>query len=316
MLISSQVSARVYIGVDVAKLSLAIQLPDQAWSLANTASDHAKLIARIRTIAGSAHIVCEATGGYERALVCALQQAGLAVTVLNPRQARDFARACGLLAKTDGIDARVLADYGHKLQPPADPVPAAGQDDFAALVQARQDLVGLLTAEAGRREHTTMPVLRKLSDARQRQLEKQLAKLDALLDAHLAADAKLSAKAERISEVSGVGRVSKLTVLALMPELGQITDSQAAALAGVAPLNHDSGQYRGQRHIAGGRAAVRRVLYMAALTASQHNPILTAFYQRLRKNGKPAKLALTAVMRKLIVLLNRLLKNPNFVLAG
>jgi transposase len=132
----------------------------------------------------------------------------------------------------------------------------------------------------------------------------------------VAADARLSAKAERISEVSGVGRVSKLTVLALMPELGQITDSQAAALAGVAPLNHDSGQYRGQRHIVGGRAAVRRVLYMAALTASQHNPILAAFYQRLRKNGKPAKLALTAVMRKLIVLLNRLLKNPNFVLAG
>jgi transposase len=302
---SSQVSARVYIGVDVAKLSLAIQLPDQAWSLANTASDHAKLIARLRTLATPAHVVCEATGGYERALVCALQQASLAVTVLNPRQARDFARACGRLAKTDRIDAQVLADYGYKLQPPVDPIPAAGQDDFAALVQARQDLVGLLTAEAGRREHLTMPALCKLAAARQRQLEKQLCKLDALLDAHLAADAKLAAQAERLKAVSGVGPVSVLTVLALMPELGQITDNQAAALAGVAPLNHD-----------GGRAAVRRVLYMAALTASHHNRILADFYQRLRSNGKPAKLALTAVMRKLIVLLNRLLKNPDFVLAG
>jgi transposase len=313
---SSQVSARVYIGVDVAKLSLAIQLPDQVWSLTNTAQGHAMLIARLRTLSAPAHVVCEATGGYERALASALQQAGFAVTVLNPRKARDFARACGRLAKTDRIDAHVLADYGHKLQPPADPAPAAGQDDFAALVQARQDLVGLLTAEASRREHLRMPALCKLAAARQRQLEKQLVKLDALLDAHLAADAKLAAKAERLKVVSGVGRVSVLTVLALMPELGQITDNQAAALAGVAPLNRDSGQYRGQRHIVGGRAAVRRVLYMAALTASHHNRILADFYQRLRSNGKPAKLALTAVMRKLIVLLNRLLKNPDFVLAG
>ena len=309
-------SAVIYIGVDVAKLSLAIQLPDQAWSLANTAQDHAVLIARLRTLAGPAHVICEATGGYERALAGALHHAGLAVTVLNPRQARDFARARGRLAKTDGLDAVVLADYGAKLQPPADPVPAPGEQAFAELVQARQDLIGLLTAEAGRLEHTTLPALRRLAAARQRQLEKQLAQLDALLDAHLAAEAPLAAKAARLSAGAGVGRVTVLTTLALMPELGTITDHQAAALAGVAPLNRDSGQYRGQRHIAGGRAAVRRVLYMAALTASHHHPILAAVYQRLRQNGKPAKLALTALMRKLIVLLNRLLKNPAFVLAG
>ena len=309
-------SAVIYIGADVAKLSAVFQLPGQSWSLANTPEGHAALVTRLQKLAGPAHVVCEATGGYERALVCALHQAGIAVTVLNPRQARDFARACGHLAKTDGIDAQVLADYGAKLHPQADPVPAPGEEAFAELVQARRDIVGLLTAEAGRREHTTLPALRKLADARQRQLENQLAKLDILLDAHVAADTKLAAKAERLSAVVGVGRVTVLTVLALMPELGAIEDPKAAALAGVAPLNHDSGQYRGQRHIAGGRSAVRRVLYMAALSASQHNPILGATYQRHRQNGKPHKVALTALMRKLIVLLNRLLRNPDFVLVG
>jgi len=302
------------IGVDVAKADLAIQFPDQLWSTVNTAKGHAAFIKRLGTL-GAVHVICEATGGYERALVCALHQAGIAVSVVNPRQVRDFARACGRLAKTDAIDAQVLADYGMKLKPRADAVPADGEDEFAEMVRARQDLVALITEEIGRREHLRMPALLKLSAARQRQMETQLKKLDVLIDAHVAADAALAAKAGRLQGVCGVGRVSALTVLALMPELGRITDNQASALAGVAPLNHDSGQYRGQRHIAGGRAAVRRVLYMAALTACRRNPILTAFYKRLRENGKPSKVALTAVMRKLIILLNRLLKNPHFILA-
>jgi transposase len=184
------------------------------------------------------------------------------------------------------------------------------------LIQARQDIIGLLNAEAGRREHTSLPALRRFADARCRQLEKQQAKLDELIDAHIAANPALARRAERINGISGIGRVSIITVLALMPELGSISDKQASALAGVAPINRDSGQYRGQRHVMGGRSAVRRVLYMAAIAASQHNTILTTFYRRLRDNGKPAKVALTAVMRKLVVLLNRLLKDPNFVLAG
>jgi transposase len=301
--------------VDVAKLTLAIQFPDQLWSTANTATSHATFLAKLRAF-GPVHVICEATGGYERALVTALHQAGIAVSVINPRQVRDFARACGRLAKTDAIDASVLRDYGEKLRPPADSPPAEGEDEFAELVRARQDLVGLITDEINRREHARLPALVKLSHIRQRQLEKQLAALDALLDAHVAARAALVAKAERLQQVAGVGRVSALTVLALLPELGRIGDAQASALVGVAPLNRDSGQFRGQRHIHGGRAAVRRVLYMAALAATQHNAILKAFYQRLRQNGKPAKLALTAVMRKLVVLLNRLLKNPQFNLVS
>ena len=312
---SLQESVRVtYIGVDVAKPDLAVQFPDRLWSTTNTSKGHAALIERFSGI-GAVQVICEATGGYERALVCALHQAGIAVSVVNPRQVRDFARACGRLAKTDAIDARVLADYGTKLTPRPNAVPADGEDDFAELVRGRQDLISLITQEIGRREHLRLPALLKLSAARLRQLETQLAKLDKLIDAHVAADVALAAKAERLQGVCGVGRVTALTVLALMPELGRITDNQASALAGVAPLNHDSGQYRGQRHIAGGRAAVRRVLYMAALTASRRNPILTLFYNRLIQNGKPSKVALTAVMRKLIILLNRLLKNPHFTLA-
>ncbi len=304
-----------FIGVDVAKLSLAIQFPDHLWSTTNNAHGHAAVITKLRAL-GPVHVICEATGGYERALVLALHQAGLAVSVINPRQIRDFARACGRLAKTDAIDAAVVRDYGVKLQPPADAPPAEGEANFAELVGARQDLVELITAEISRREHLRLPVLVKLSHARQTQLEKQRATLDALIDAHIAARAELTAKAARLQQVAGVGRVSALTVLALLPELGRIGDAQASALVGVAPLNHDSGQFRGQRHIHGGRAAVRRVLYMAALAAIRHNVILKAFYLRLRDHGKPAKVALTAVMRKLTVLLNRLLKNPNFILVS
>lgn len=304
-----------FIGVDVAKPTLAIQFPDHAWSTANTAHGHAAFLAQLKVL-GPVHVICEATGGYERAVVLALHQANLAVSVINPRQVRDFARACGRLAKTDAIDASVLRDYGEKLRPPADPPPAPGEAEFAELVRARQELVALVTDELNRREHARLPALIKLSHARQKQVEKQLAQIDALLDAHVTAHAELIAKAERLQQVSGVGRVSALTVLALLPELGRIGDAQASALVGVAPLNHDSGQFRGQRHIHGGRAAVRRVLYMAALAAIRHNAILKAFYARLRLNGKPAKVALTAVMRKLTVLLNRLLKNPHFNLVS
>jgi transposase len=304
----------VFIGVDVAKLSLAIQFPDQAWSTANSAQGHAAFLARLKTYA-PAHVVCEATGGYERALVHALHHAQIRVSAINPRQIRDFARARGKLAKTDAIDASLIREYAERLQPAPDTPPAAGEQEFTELVRARQELVALITDEINRREHVRLPRLRKLSQARQRQLEKQLAELDRLIDEHIAADAALRAKTERLQQVDGVGRVSAFSVLALLPELGSLRDAEASALAGVAPFNRDSGQYRGQRHIHGGRAAVRKVLYMAALAATLHNPILKAFYQRLRANNKPAKLALTAVMRKLVILMNRLLKNPHFCLA-
>lgn len=302
-----------FIGVDVSKHDLAIQFPDQSWSAANTAEGHAGLIARLAGL-GSVQVICEATGGYERALVMALHQAGVAVSVINPRQVRDFARACGRLAKTDRIDAAVLRDYGARLKPRADAAPSCADEAFAELVRARQELVALITDEINRREHVRLPALLKLSKARQKQLERQLAELDVLIDEHVAADQQLAARSARLQQVVGVGRISALSVLALLPELGTLQDGQAASLAGLAPINRDSGQHRGQRHIHGGRPAVRKALYMTALASIRHNPILKAFYTQLRARGKPAKVAITAVMRKLVILMNRLIKNPQFSL--
>jgi len=306
----------VHVGVDIAKAAFVARLLSQTLTYPNAPAGQAEFCAALAALPGPAHVVCEATGGYERGLVLALHRAGYALSVLNPRQVRDYARARGQLSKTDHVDAAILADYGATLRPAADPVPTAQQLDLAALAGARQDLLELLGAERSRAEHLTVPLLRRQHTARLRQLDHQLAILDRQIDALIAADAVLAAKSARLQAVEGVGRVMALTALALMPELGQLTGEQAAALAGVAPFARDSGEHHGHRHIAGGRAVVRRVLYMAALSASQHNRILREYYLGLIARGKPGKVALTAVMRKLIVLLNRLLADPQFVLAN
>ncbi|HEX2855751.1 MAG TPA: transposase [Opitutaceae bacterium] len=267
--------------MDVAKPTLAIQFPDQLWSTANIAQGHAAFLAKARAL-GAVHVICEATGGYERALVATLHRAGIAVSVINPRQVRDFARACGRLAKTDAIDASVLRDYGEKLRPAPDSPPAEGANEFADLVRARQDLVGLITDALNRREHARLPALVKLSLARQKQLEKQFATLDALLDTHVIAHAALVAKAERLQQVAGVGRVSALTVLALLPDLDCIGDAQASALVGVAPLNHNIGQFRASGTSTAAAPPSAASSTLAALAATQHNPILETFYLRLR----------------------------------
>lgn len=307
---------KVYVGVDVAKATLAGLCLKQQFTQSNDGAGHQALIKRLVSLDRPVQVVCEATGGYERALVQALSAAGVAVSVINPRKVRDFARARGRLAKTDSVDAAILADYGATMQPPAMVVPSQEQTALAELVSVRQDLIEQRTAEISRREHLRLAVLIRDSEKAQRHLEKRLAEIDHLIDRQIKADQALAAKAARLEQVVGIGRVSVMTLLALMPELGQIDRGQAAALAGVAPFNRESGQYRGPRHIRGGRGAIRRVLYMAAVAASQHNPILRAFYQALIARGKPAKVALTAVMRKLIILLNALLKDPNFILAG
>ena len=306
----------VHVGVDIAKAAFVVRFVTKELTYPNNPAGHAGFCAELAAGPGPAHVVCEATGGYERALVLALHEAGVALSVLNPRQVRDYARARGQLSKTDRVDAAILADYGATLRPAADPVPSERQLALAALVSARQDLLELLGTEHNRAEHLTLALLRRQHTARQRLLERQLKALDRQIDALIQADAALAAKSARLQAVDGVGRVMALTALALMPELGQITDKQAAALAGVAPFARDSGEFRGHRHIAGGRAVVRRVLYMAALSASQHNRILRDYYQALLARGKPGKVALTALMRKLIVLLNRLLADPDFVLSN
>jgi transposase len=304
----------VYVGLDIAKATLQLHLQGRSLDLTNTASGHSQLIKRLAALPG-AHVICEATGGYERAVVAALHAATIPVSVINPARVRQFARASGELAKTDPIDAAKLTAFGQAFRPEPTPPRTATEIKLAALVTRRVQLLELRTAERQRADTTTEPALRKLFTPWLAQMEKQITKVEALIEELLAEQPHLHHQVQRLDEIVGVGRLTATTVLATMPELGQLNRRQAAALAGLSPYNRDSGQWAGKRHISGGRSEVRRGLYMAALSASRSNHLLKPFYDRLIAAGKPAKVALTAVMRKLIILMNHLLKNPNFSLA-
>jgi transposase len=298
--------AHVFVGIDVSKRSLDVALPEGVARVSNTPEGIAGLAARLRQRV-PALVVLEATGGYETGLVLALQRAGVPVAVVNPRQARDFARAQGRLAKTDAIDARVLARFGDVMRPAPLPPIDASRDALAGLVARRRQLVAALTAERNHLEHATAAVTVWI-ERHIAMLRDQLAQVDAAI-ATVEADQALAHRQAIVTSVAGVGPATAAVRLAELPELGRIEHKQLAALIGVAPINHDSGQFRGHRHIAGGRASVRCALYMATLSAVRHNHTLHHFYQRLRDHGKPAKVALVAAMRKLATILNALVRD-------
>ena len=251
-------------------------------------------------------VILEATGGLEVAVASALATAGIAVAIVNPRQVRDFARATGRLAKTDRLDAELLARFGEMVRPAARPLANGQAQVLEALVTRRRQLVEMLTAEKNRRTNAPK-VLHRSIDEHIRWLEKRLSGFDEEL-AELTRNTPLwRERDELLRSVPGVGKVLLSTLLAQLPELGMLNRKQIAALAGLAPFNRDSGKLRGSRCIWGGRAQVRRVLYMATVTAIRSNPIIKAFYLRLRANGKHAKPALTACMRKFLVILNAML---------
>ena len=304
----------VHAGLDIAKASLQLHLQSKSYDLPNNTGGHAQLTKRLAAIPG-VHIVCEATGGYERAVVAALHAATIPVSVINPARVRQFARASGELAKTDPIDAAMLTAFGQAFTPEPTAARTPSEIKMAALVTRRVQLLELRVAEAQRADTCADLDLRKLFTPWLAQMEKQIAKVETLIEALLKTQAPLADQVQRLDDIMGVGRITAVTVLATMPELGQLNRRQAAALAGLCPYNRDSGQWAGKRCISGGRAEVRRALYMAALSASRSNHLLKPFYDRLIAAGKPAKVALTAVMRKLIVLMNHLLKNPKFSLA-
>jgi transposase len=304
----------VYAGLDIAKATLQLHLQSKSYSLPNTPSGHQQLLQRLAEVPG-VHLIAEATGGYERAVVAALHAACLPVSVINPARVRQFARASGQLAKTDPIDAAMLTAFGHAFAPEPTPPRTPQEIKMAALVARRAQLVALQVAERQRADLCPEQALRKLFSNWLSQIEKQIDKVEALMEALLTEQTALASQVQRLDEIIGVGHITAVTVLATMPELGHLNRREAAALAGLCPYNRDSGQWAGQRRVSGGRPEVRRALYMAALSASRRNPQLKLFYDRLRAAGKPAKVALTAVMRKLIVLMNHLLKNPNFSLA-
>jgi transposase len=254
-------------------------------------------------------VVVEATGGLERRLAVALERAGIAVAVVNPRQIRDFARAAGLLAKTDRLDAYALALYGERLRPVPRPPRSAADQALAALVLRRRQLAQLVEAEHNRARRVEEPAVLASIEALLGWLQTAIAELEGQIEARLAGHPIWRARAALLASVPGVGKVTVATLLGLLPELGQLDRRAIAALVGVAPFARDSGLMKGRRTIWGGRAPVRAVLDMAALVAVRHNPTLRAFYQRLVAAGKAKKLALTAAMRKLLVTLNAILRD-------
>jgi transposase len=303
----------IYAGLDIAKLNLQLHLAGRIHDLPNTAAGHRRLLKLLATQPG-VHVVCEATGGYERTAVATLHEAKVPVSVLNPARVRNFARAQGQRAKTDHIDAAVLTAYGQALQPKPTAPRTEQEQQLTELVRRRVQILEILVAQRLQSQHLTVPALQRQAKSLVRRLEREVQQIEAQLQALRTQAASLDTRVQKLEAITGVGTITALGVLAELPELGTLNRRQAAALAGLAPHPRESGQWHGRRTIGGGRAPVRRALYMAALVAAHSNRQLKEFYQRLRAAGKPAKVALSAVMRKLIVLMNHILKNPNFAL--
>ena len=300
----------VYLGVDIAKSYLDAAIGNEKRRFANERLGHRELIKWIKQMEGSVEVICESSGGYERGLVQALVGAQLKVSLVQANRVRQFARAAGILAKTDRIDAKVLCIFGEVMQPGTISASQLEQQHLRELESQRRHLTHLLVMEQNRAARVSDGCVRRLNRSLLNQIKKQIEQLDLLIKEHIEASPALLVKAQKLTAISGVGARTAALLLAQMPELGQLNRREVAALVGVAPFNRDSGKMRGKRTIYGGRRPVRHGLYMAALVAARHNPILRAFYLRLRAAGKPAKLALRATMRKLLIVLNSALK-PN-----
>ena len=300
----------ISVGIDVSKegLVIAVVPTNERWTSETTPTAIDALTERLVRLQ-PAIIVVEATGGYERALVAQCASAGLPIAVVNPRQVRAFAQAVGRTAKTDAIDAAVLADFGARVTPPARVIPDAETRALAALVVRRRQLIEMIVMERQRLAQAppTGTITRDLRN-HIRWLERRVEDVDDELGTAIQTSPVWRVHEDLLRSVLGIGPTTARTLLAELPELGRLERRTIAALVGVAPLNCDSGQHRGHRHIWGGRASVRAALYMAALSAIRCNPVLAAFYQRLRAAGKPGKVALVATMRKLLTILNTMMK--------
>ena len=303
-------SPEVFVGIDVAEaaVDVAVRPGERGWQAPQTEAGLATLVARLGELA-PALIVLEATGGLEVPLVAALGAARLPVVVANPRQVRDFAKAVGRLAKTDALDARVLAHFAEAVRPEPRPLPDAAARALGALLTRRRQLVEMLTAERTRQAQAPAApaAVRRQLREHVRWLERRLEQLDRELRDAVRQSPLWRDKDQLLRSVPGVGPVLSVTLLAELPELGALDRKRIAALVGVAPLNRDSGAWRGKRTAWGGRAGVRAALYMGALVATRHNPVIAALYRRLLAAGKPKKVALVACMHKLLTILNALL---------
>lgn len=300
------------VGIDVAKaeLEIAVRPSGERWTAPNEASEIRELVVRLTALA-PVRIVLEATGGYELALVGALATAGLPLVVVNPRQVRDFAKATGQMAKTDRLDAEVLALFAERVSPAIRPIPDELHRELEAVLSRRRQLLEMLQAERNRlgQVFTTGRSVRRSLTRHIAYLEKQVRETDTELGELIRTSPVWREREDLLRSVPGVGRVVATTLLAELPELGRLTRKEIAKLVGLAPLARDSGKQRGKRFIRGGRSNVRAALYMSALVATRRNAVIGRFYTRLLAAGKPKKLALTACMRKLLTILNSMVRS-------
>jgi transposase len=313
--------AETFVGIDVAQatLEIAVRPTGESWQVANDEVAFGALVDRLQELAPTL-IVLEATGGLQLPVVGALAAAGLPVVAMNPRQVRDFAKATGKLAKTDRIDAQVLAHFADAVRPEMRPLPDAATRELAILVARRRQLLEMRVAEQNR-SRGVPPRIRAQIREHITWLNRCLADLDHELGQHVRSSPVWRERVDLLRSTPGVGPILSATMLADLPELGTLSHKQIAALVGLAPLNQDSGKKRGKRVVWGGRASVRGALYMATLVATRHNPVIRAFYQRLLATHKPKKLALTACMHKLLTILNAMVRrqtrwSPPAALAG
>ena len=300
---------KVYCGVDVSKLHLDVLLKGRPDRFANTIKGVESMMARI----GKVHYVLESTGGYERMAAWKLMDAGVDVSIVNPSRVRYYALSMGQLAKTDPIDAGVIGDFAAAAHPKPSEKPSKDQRLLCALVDRRQQLTEMRTAEISRLETAADPSFLKLVKKHVNWIEKELKMLEQKIAETISSNVPMKEKNQRIQGIKGLGKVCAATLLAHIPEIGTLSRQEIAALAGLAPYNRDSGTTSKRRHIHGGRKRLRACLYMAAVCAIQHNPVMKEFYIRLvEENHRPKKVALTAVMRKLIIAANSAVKNPDF----
>jgi len=309
---TSKMNFNHFVGIDVSKAKLDVALDDSSLGvLSNDAEGFQTLLEKLPQ-AETCLVVLEASGGYEKGIVLELVDAGHIVSVVNPRQVRDFAKALGILAKTDKIDALVIAKFAKHVRPRAVGKMPKKQEELDQLVTRRRQLLGTRTAEKNRQQMATSKFVFKSIQKILDQLKKEIKKTDAEIAKLIKSDDDWKAKAEILESTPGIGEVTSSTLLAELPELGNINRKQISSLVGLVPFNRDSGKMRGKRTIFGGRRSVRNVLYMAAMSARRFNPKIAAFADRLKSQGKPEKLILVACMRKLLITLNTMIKTNSY----
>lgn len=302
-----------FVGIDVSKarLDVAVRPSGETWTVANDEEGHNALASRLEAVAPEL-VLLEATGGLEMPAAVALLEARLPVVVINPRQVKDFARATGQLAKTDKIDAGILAHFAEAVRPEVRPLPDQATRELDAMVTRRRQLLEMVKAETNRQQRSGSQAVRRQIQSHLRWLRHELAELERDIDNFIKTTPAWREKEDLLRSVKGIGPVVSSTLLGELPELGRLTRREVAKLVGIAPLNRDSGQFTGHRKIWGGRSSIRSTLFMPVLSAIQHNPAIRAHYQRLVAAGKPKPVAQIACMRKLLVILNAVVRDSEF----